>query len=145
MMDHLEPPAAEIGEVVKVINSVAQQTKLLALNATIEAARAGAGKGFAVVANEVKELANETAMATRQISEDRGDSNRHPRGGGRDRRHQHGSSRQMHDISTTIASAVEEQTATTREIAPERDARRRSGESHVPENIGRRRFCVCVW
>src|SRR5204862_2036864 len=69
-MDHLGQSGAEIGEVVKVISSVAQQTKLLALNATIEAARAGAaGKGFAVVANEVKELANETATATKQISE----------------------------------------------------------------------------
>src|SRR5438093_6449320 len=67
-MDHLGQSGAEIGEVVKVISSVAQQTKLLALNATIEAARAGAaGKGFAVVANEVKELANETAAATNQI------------------------------------------------------------------------------
>src|SRR5205823_4615070 len=56
-MDRLGKSSAEIGEVVKVIDSVAHQTKLLALNATIEAARAGAaGKGFAVVANEVKEL-----------------------------------------------------------------------------------------
>lgn len=62
--------SAEIGEVIKVITSIAQQTNLLALNATIEAARAGeAGKGFAVVANEVKELAKATAKATEEIGQ----------------------------------------------------------------------------
>jgi methyl-accepting chemotaxis protein len=62
--------STEIGEVIKVITSIAQQTNLLALNATIEAARAGeAGKGFAVVANEVKELAKATAKATEEIGQ----------------------------------------------------------------------------
>lgn len=60
--------SVEIGQVIKVITSIAQQTNLLALNATMGAARAGeAGKGFAVVANEVKELAKQTASATEEI------------------------------------------------------------------------------
>jgi methyl-accepting chemotaxis protein len=65
----LADSSAEIGNVVKVITTIAEQTNLLALNATIEAARAGdAGKGFAVVASEVKDLAQETAKATEDIS-----------------------------------------------------------------------------
>jgi methyl-accepting chemotaxis protein len=118
-----------------VINSVAQQTKLLALNATIEAARAGAaGRGFAVVANEVKELANETAKATKQISE----KIEAIRTGTQEAvaviSDISGIIAQMHDISTTIASAVEEQTATTREIA-RNVSEAAVGESHVTENI----------
>jgi methyl-accepting chemotaxis protein len=107
----------EIGEVIKVITDIAKQTNLLALNAIIEAARAGeAGKGFAVVANEVKELAKGTAKATKDIS-------------GKIETIQSSTTKsvdaiqkickvvnQVNDISSTIASAIEEQTATTNEM-----------------------------
>jgi methyl-accepting chemotaxis protein len=107
----------EIGDVIRLITSIAEQTNLLALNATIEAARAGdAGKGFAVVADEVKQLAQETARATEDISRRvqaiQDDAER--------------ASVAIGDISnviarineyqTTIAGAVEEQTATTQDM-----------------------------
>ncbi len=110
--------SAEIGQVIKVITSIAQQTNLLALNATIEAARAGeAGKGFAVVANEVKELAKETARATEEIGQKieaiQGDTQGAVGAIGEISTIIH----QINGIQTTIAGAVEEQTATTNEMA----------------------------
>jgi methyl-accepting chemotaxis protein len=109
--------SAEIGEVIKVITSIAEQTNLLALNATIEAARAGeAGKGFAVVANEVKELAKQTAEATEDIAGKVTAIQTDARAATDAIGEITQVIAQINDIQTTIASAVEEQTATTNEI-----------------------------
>lgn len=110
--------SVEIGKVIKVITSIAQQTNLLALNATIEAARAGeAGKGFAVVANEVKELAKQTAAATEDISQ-KIEAIQNDTKAAVSAISQIGQIiGQINEFQTTIAGAVEEQSATTNDIA----------------------------
>jgi methyl-accepting chemotaxis protein len=108
----------EIGQVIKVITSIAQQTNLLALNATIEAARAGeAGKGFAVVANEVKELAKKTAKATEDISRKIETIQVDTKAAVDSIGTITEVINQINGISSTIATAVEEQNATTNEMA----------------------------
>jgi methyl-accepting chemotaxis protein len=127
--------SAEIGQVIKVITSIAQQTNLLALNATIEAARAGeAGKGFAVVANEVKELAKETAKATEDISQKIEAIQSDTKGAVEAIGQITSIINQLNDISNTIASAVEEQSATTNEIARNVQEGAKGG-AQVTENI----------
>jgi methyl-accepting chemotaxis protein len=127
----------EIGNVVKVITSIAEQTNLLALNATIEAARAGeAGKGFAVVANEVKELAQETARATEEITQRVG-AIQADAAGAVDAIGLIGTVvARISDSQTTIAAAVEEQTLTTQEMNRNvADAATGSGE--IAQTVGR--------
>lgn len=117
-MDRLGTSSLEIGEIVKVISGIAEQTNLLALNATIEAASAGeAGRGFAVVAGEVKDLSRKTAEATENI-------NRRVKGIQGDSQAAQAALRKisdavnrMSDLQQSIACAVEEQSATTKEMA----------------------------
>ena len=133
MINGLREGAQKIGEVVNMIQDIAEQTNLLALNATIEAARAGeAGKGFAVVASEVKALATQTAKATEEIAQQVGEIQ--------------GATgtavdavdsinriiTDINEISTSISSAVEEQGAATQEVA-----KNISGVSEASSETGR--------
>jgi len=114
----LSESAARISEVIKLISDIAEQINLLALNATIESARAGdAGKGFAVVASEVKSLASETSKATEGISKQISDIQHVAGDVVKVLTEIGGTINQMNEVSTVIASAVEEQGAATMEIA----------------------------
>ncbi|WP_029014715.1 methyl-accepting chemotaxis protein [Niveispirillum irakense] len=118
IVDGLSAKAERIGDVLKLISDIAEQTNLLALNATIEAARAGeAGKGFAVVASEVKNLASQTAKATGDISERIGEIQFATREAVDAIRQIVLTIEEVNRISTAIAAAVEEQNAATAEIA----------------------------
>ena len=117
-ISQLGQTADGIGQVIEVIQDIAEQTKLLALNATIEAARAGdAGKGFAVVATEVKELARQTAEATNDIRQ-RVEGIQNSSGHAISAINRiAGVMTRVNEASRTIASAVEEQSITTKEIS----------------------------
>ena len=134
-MAKLGASSTEIGKVVNMITSIAEQTNLLALNATIEAARAGdAGKGFAVVAGEVKDLAQETSQATQSISRLIGSIQADSGAAVTAIQEITGVIDQINDFQTTIASAIEEQTATTNEMS-RNVAEAAAGTGQIAENI----------
>lgn len=110
--------AQKIGDVVSLIDSIAEQTNLLALNATIEAARAGdAGKGFSVVAQEVKSLAGQTSKATSEIASQIEAVQQASQDAVQALGSITGTISSLNEVSAVIASAVEEQTAVTREVS----------------------------
>ena len=134
-VDRLGQAAEDINKVTEVINDISEQTNLLALNATIEAARAGeAGKGFAVVANEIKELAKQTAQATKEIKQKIGGiqaSTKETIGRIKDISK---INNEVSEIVTAIANAVEEQTVSTQEIA-RNIAQASEGIQNVDDNV----------
>ncbi len=135
VISKLGESSAQIGQVIKVIISIAEQTNLLALNATIEAARAGeAGKGFAVVASEVKELAKETSKATEDIGKKIQAIQKDTDSSVKAIQEISDIIGQISGIQNTIATAVEEQSATTNEIVRNVSEAAR-GSAEISQNI----------
>jgi methyl-accepting chemotaxis protein len=134
-VDELGSAAHEIGKVVETITEISEQVNLLALNATIEAARAGeAGRGFAVVANEIKDLAKQTAGATLEIKEKIGAIQGSTDATVSEINQITKIINDVNEIVTTIATAVEEQSVTTKEIAGN-VAQASQGIQEVNENV----------
>ncbi len=136
VMSGLAESAKRVGEVVMLINDIAQQTNLLALNATIEAARAGdAGRGFAVVASEVKSLATQTAKATEDIQTKVEEIQSMTGTAVSAIASIGGTVSRMNEITSSIAAAVEEQGAATRDIAGNVQ-QAAGGAQQVSQNVG---------
>lgn len=134
-VESLAEAAQKIGAVIELINDIAGQTNLLALNATIEAARAGdAGKGFAVVAQEVKGLADQTARATKEIADQIQEMQAMTTDTVTAIKNIAATIGRVNEISTTIASAVEQQSSATNEIAQNIE-QASSGTRTVSSNI----------
>ncbi|MGJ3259539.1 MAG: methyl-accepting chemotaxis protein [Rhodospirillales bacterium] len=127
--------SSRIGDIIEVIDGIAEKTNLLSLNATIEAQRAGdAGKGFAVVANEVKQLAMRTTQATEEVSQQIGDIQTATKDTAVALEAIRESVNSLTEITTAIAAAIEEQSAATQEIARNVE-QAASGTRNVAENI----------
>jgi methyl-accepting chemotaxis protein len=129
-MNSLSEAAQRIGSVIQLIQEIAEQTNLLALNATIEAARAGeSGKGFAVVASEVKNLANQSAKATEEISSHIRRVQSEATSASEAMSQINGKIREINEVTTTVSAAIEEQSSATNEIS-------RSAEAAAEMNRG---------
>ncbi|SHO46430.1 methyl-accepting chemotaxis protein [Desulfopila aestuarii DSM 18488] len=141
-MASLGDSATKIGRVTETITDISDQTNLLALNATIEAARAGeAGKGFAVVANEIKELAKQTAVATVDIKNQIGEMQQTTSSTITDIEKISTVIQEINEMIATIATAVEEQSATTVEIAGN-ISQAAQGIGEVNENVAQSTMVV---
>jgi methyl-accepting chemotaxis protein len=141
-MNELGQAANKIGTVTQAITEISEQTNLLALNATIEAARAGeAGKGFAVVANEIKELAKQTADATIDIKNQIEEMQHTTDGTITDIKDITEVINEINEIITTIATAVEQQSAATSEIS-ENVAQAAAGIAEVNENVAQSSIAI---